>query len=100
VFYTTAVGGSTPYPEGESETVYVCYPGNTEWHILSDVMKQVSLTSHLEAKCSKLYKKLGYRIKKLHAVFTNYDILIHVVVIQYRPIEYSILLMFSYMVYT
>ena len=44
VFYTTAVGGSTQYPEGDKGVVYVSRPGTTEWSVLSEAMKEVPLS--------------------------------------------------------
>ena len=39
-----AVGGSTQYPEGDKEEVYVRCPGETDWCVLSEVMKEVHNT--------------------------------------------------------
>ena len=43
MFYTTAVGGSAQYPEGDGDKVYIIYPGKTDWSVFSEVMKQVAI---------------------------------------------------------
>ena len=41
MFYTTAIGRSAQYPEGDGDEVYVCCPGKTDWSVVSDVVEQV-----------------------------------------------------------
>ena len=42
MFYSTAVGGSVQYPQGDKDVVYVRYPGCTDWNVLSEAMAEVS----------------------------------------------------------
>ena len=43
VFYLTAVGGSSQYPSGRRDEVYVRSPGGTEWKLLTEVVQKVPL---------------------------------------------------------